>query len=214
MAESIKQKQIRALGIYEILIKKYPNPTTMLLHKNSFQFLIAVILSAQCTDDMVNRVTPKLFNRFKTIDELADADIEDVKVAIKSINYFNNKALNIKNTAQLIRKGFDYSVPNNREDLVSLPGVGRKTANVILGQVFDKPAITVDTHVRRLANRIGFSGQSDPAKVESDLMKVWPNNLWTVLSTITIFHGRNTCMARKPKCNICVINKYCLKILA
>jgi len=182
---------------------------TFLNHDSPFQLLIAVILSAQCTDDRVNKVTPGLFKLFPTSEKLANAQLEDVVATIKSVNFFNNKSKNIIKTAQIIEQEHEGKVPNNLEALVELPGVGRKTANVVLGQSFNIPGITADTHVMRVSRRLGFTKATDPVKVERDLMKVWPKETWIDFSSITILHGRHTCDARSPKCSRCELNKLC-----
>jgi endonuclease III len=196
-------------NIFNNLKKDYPNTKTKLLYNTPFQFLIAVVLSAQTTDDQVNSVTPGLFKSFKTVKELASAEIESVEKSINRVNYFHNKARNIKKTAALIDKQFNNVVPKNREELLSLPGVGRKSANVVLSEIYAIPAITVDTHVKRLAFRIGFTKEKDPYKVELDLAKIWPQSQWAKYSSLIIFHGRTICKARTPNCSDCSIRNFC-----
>ena len=154
-------------------------------------------------------VTPLLFKEFPTPHDMGKANIEDIKECIKSINFFNNKAVNIKKTAFTIDTVYNGQVPDDRDLLMELPGVGRKTANVVIGQAFDQPGITVDTHVKRLSQRLKFTNQSDPLKVEFDLIKVWDESLWTEFSSILILHGRNTCKARKALCSSCEVAKFC-----
>ena len=209
MRESNRLKKERAVRIFDILKSHYPPVTTFLTHKNEFELLIAVILSAQCTDERVNIVTPALFDVLPTPQAFVDADIDVIKDLIKSINFFNNKAINIQKTCHILCDKHNSSVPNNLEDLIELPGVGRKTANVILGQAFDIPGITVDTHVKRLCNRLKFTKHDDAVKAEYDLIKIWPTDIWIDMSTLLILHGRTTCNARSPKCSSCIISKDC-----
>ena len=209
MRESKKNKQHRAVTIFDILKDTYPPVTTFLTHKNEFELLIAVILSAQCTDDRVNMVTPALFDSLPTPQAFVDADLDDIKDLIKSINFFNNKAKNIQATAQILLDDHQGIVPPNLDDLIKLPGVGRKTANVVLGQAFDIPGITVDTHVKRLSQRLGFTKHDDAVKAEFDLNSIWPKETWIDFSSLLILHGRKVCNARKPKCNECQLVQYC-----
>lgn len=209
MPESLKKAQIRAVSIFDVLKDTYPPVTTFLSHKNEFELLIAVILSAQCTDERVNMVTPALFDAFPTPKALVNAELNGIKSLIKSINFFNNKAKNIQATAQQLLDKFNGQVPADLDALVSLPGVGRKTANVVLGQAFDIPGITVDTHVRRLTQRLGFTKHEDAVKIEMDLIKRWPRGIWIDMSSLIILHGRNICDARKPKCCECPISSFC-----
>lgn len=202
-------KKERALHVYANLDKKYPNVTTFLTHNSTFELLIAVILSAQCTDARVNLVTPNLFKRFPNPENLAYADIDSVRNAIKSINFFNNKAINIQKTAKLIYEKYNNTVPDTLDALIELAGVGRKTANVVLGQAFGIPGITVDTHVKRVSNRLGFTKHTDAVKAERDLMTLWPKNIWSNFSTVLILHGRDVCDSRKPKCDLCSFGQIC-----
>lgn len=209
MRESLKSKKQRISQIYPILETLYPDVSTFLTHDTPFQLLIAVILSAQCTDERVNLVTPRLFQKFPTPEALATANPDEVVKTIKSINFFNNKAHNIQKTAQIIHTDYRDEVPRTLSNLIQLPGVGRKTANVVLGQAFNIPGITVDTHIKRVTRRLGFTKESDPVKIEYDLMKVWPENWWNMLSTTLILHGRTTCPARKPRCEACQLAAFC-----
>lgn len=211
--ESFSSKKIRAKLIFTQLIKHHPPLSTFLTHKNSFELLIAVILSAQCTDERVNLTTPKLFESFPTPELLAKAEVSRVEGLIKSINYYRTKSKNIIQTAKLMVESFNSQVPNTLDELILLPGVGRKTANVMLGQAFGKPGITVDTHVRRLVKRLGFTKHNDATLIEYDLQKSWPVDIWTDLSTHLIYHGRQVCSPRKPDCLTCVVNEHCPKIL-
>tara|TARA_Y100001935_G_C17276042_1_gene494719 strand:- start:62 stop:715 length:654 start_codon:yes stop_codon:yes gene_type:complete len=209
MRESIKKSQLRAVSIFDVLKDTYPPVTTFLTHRNEFELLIAVILSAQCTDERVNMVTPALFDALPTPMAFVNAELDYIKSFIKSINFFNNKAKNIQATAQRLVDDFNAQVPPDLEALVSLPGVGRKTANVVLGQAFDIPGITVDTHVRRLTQRLGFTTHEDAVKIEMDLIKRWPTDIWIDMSSLIILHGRNICDARKPNCFDCSISSFC-----
>lgn len=203
------RKKERALKVFDMLNEKYPDVGTFLEYKNPYELLIAVILSAQCTDERVNMVTPLLFERFPTPENLYKADIEFIAETIKSINFFNNKAKNIQATAGILFNRYGSVVPDTLEKLVELPGVGRKTANVVLGQAFGKPGITVDTHVKRVSNRLGFTKHQDPVKAEYDLMKCWPKETWTDFSSIMILHGRHTCKAQRPLCDTCEFVEFC-----
>jgi endonuclease-3 len=209
MRESLKKAQERTQRLFRVLQTHYPPVTTFLTHNNTFELLIAVILSAQCTDARVNQVTPALFKALPTPQAMVDANLDTIKTLIKSINFFNNKAINIQKTAERLITHYQGRVPNTLDDLVSLPGVGRKTANVVLGQAFGIPGITVDTHVKRLCQRLGFTQHTDPVKIEMDCIKKWPKDCWIDLSSLLILHGRSTCVARKPRCVECVISMDC-----
>ena len=209
MRESLKSKKKRAIEIFQILKNTYPPITTFLTHKNEFELLIAVILSAQCTDDRVNIVTPNLFEKLPMPKDFVNAELTTIKELIKSINFFNNKAKNIQLTCEILIDKHNGKVPMDLNSLIELPGVGRKTANVVLGQAFDIPGITVDTHVKRLSQRLGFTKHDDAVKAEYDLMKIWPTETWIDFSSLLILHGRKVCNARKPKCNDCVIKDIC-----
>ena len=207
MRESLKSKRERALHIFDYLKNHYPPVTTFLTHKNDFELLIAVILSAQCTDDRVNIVTPSLFDALPTPQAFVNAELNEIKELIKSINFFNNKAINIQKTANILVDKHNGKVPSDLDALIELPGVGRKTANVVLGQAFDIPGITVDTHVKRLSQRLGFTKNDDAVKAEYDLIKIWPQETWIDYSSLLILHGRKVCNARKPKCDDCGLTK-------
>lgn len=205
----MKASHQKANEIFQILTDAYGSIHTFLNHESPFQLLIAVILSAQCTDERVNKETPKLFKKYPTAETLAKADLENVKDCIKSINFFKNKSLNIIKTAKIIHEKYHGDVPDKLEELVELPGVGKKTANVILGQIYKKPAITVDTHVNRLSTRLGFSKEKDANKKEKILKKKWPSGIWTDLSSLLILHGREKCHSRNPKCSDCQLSHLC-----
>jgi endonuclease III len=192
------------------LKKLYPDARTELDFTTPWQLLVATILSAQSTDRTVNLVTPALFARFATPQALAVANPEEVEGIIKSTGFFRNKTKSIVGAAQAITERFNGEVPSTMDDLYGLPGVGRKTANVVLGNAFDKSfGIVVDTHVTRLARRLGLTANTDAVKIEQDLMPVVPKRDWTVFSHLLIFHGRRICFARKPNCAGCVLADIC-----
>jgi endonuclease-3 len=209
MPESILRKKARAKAIYRILTKNYPNVRCELVYKNPYQLLVATVLSAQCTDKRVNQTTPALFKKYNSIKKMAAADIKDLQKLVKSTGFYRAKAKNIKNLSQKILTDFNGKVPSNIEDLVTLPGVGRKTANVVLGHGFNIPGITVDTHFGRLSRRFGWSDQKDPVKVEFEVAKLIPQRQWTNLSQRLIWHGRRVCHSRRPACGACAIAKLC-----
>lgn len=183
------------------LYRIYPNPKTALLHKNAFQLLVATILSAQATDKTVNTVTPSLFAKYKTAKDFATAPLADIDNAIKKVNFHNNKAKSIKAAARMIVEKFGGKVPDNMEDLDSLPGVARKTANVVLGSAFGKAeGIVVDTHVMRLSQKLGLTREKTPEKIEQDLMKIVPKDQWINFSFLLINYGREFCPARPHDC--------------
>ncbi len=194
------------------LARLYPEPKTALQYDSPVQLLVAVILSAQCTDARVNMVTPVLFARFADAKSLASAERDELESLIKSTGFFRNKAKHIQACCKAIVEQFGGEVPQSLEELVKLPGIGRKTANVVLGEAFGVPGITVDTHVGRLSRRIGLTVHTDPVKVEHDLMKLIPQRHWTTFSHLLILHGRQVCHARKPKCDQCVLNSFCPKV--
>jgi endonuclease III len=199
----------RVRKILPILEKVYPDARTALNFKNPLELLIATILSAQCTDVRVNMVSKDLFRKYKSAGDWVKADIKEIESDIKSTGFYHNKATSIKSTCAEIIERFDSRVPDTMEELVTLPGVGRKTANVVLGNAFGMPAIACDTHVIRLSRRLGLSENSDPVKLEFDLAEIVPKKSWTLFSHLLIFHGRNVCKARKPDCENCQISKYC-----
>jgi endonuclease III len=212
--ESLEEKRVRASAIVKLLRKDFPQAKTALLHASPFELLIATILSAQCTDTRVNMTTPVLFGRFGAPRELANADQTELEEIIRSTGFFRMKAKNIIACSKGIMERFGGEVPSNMEDLVSLPGVGRKTANVVLGQAFGiVSGVVVDTHVQRLAGRMGFSKEKAPEKIEQDLMAVFSKRSWIDISNLLILHGRRTCPARKPKCDGCCVGGMCPRLL-
>ncbi len=198
-----------ARSIYRILSKAYPDVHCELDFKNPLQLLVATVLSAQCTDKRVNQVTPALFRRYRTAKDFAYADLLDIEELIHSTGFFRAKARNIKGLAIKIESEFNGKVPRTLDELVTLPGVGRKTANVVLGHAFDTPGITVDTHFGRLSRRFHWSHSMDPVKVEHDVAALIPQKEWTNLSQRMIWHGRRICHSRKPACGACPLAKIC-----
>jgi endonuclease III len=204
------KKSDRAQATYQRLKQLYPDAHCELVHSNPFELLIATILSAQCTDVRVNMVTPGLFKRYPTPAKLAGAALTEVEELIRSINFYKNKSKNIIACAQDLCQMHQGEVPRTVEQLSELPGVGRKTANVVLGNAFNiNTGIVVDTHVKRTAHLLGLTKESEPEKVELDLMKLFPNECWTELSHLLIFLGRRTCIARRPQCDLCTLNDFC-----
>lgn len=199
-----------AIIIIEALKKMYPDAKCSLDFSTPFQMLVSVVLSAQCTDERVNKTTPSIFSKYSTPQDFTDMDIELLEELIHPCGFYKTKAKNLKRTAQILVEKYDGIVPNNMEDLMSLPGVGRKSANVIMLEAFDLPqGIAVDTHCKRIANRLGFSSESDPAKIEQDLLKVIPKEYYKDVNHIFIWHGRNVCTSQKPKCDSCKLQQYC-----
>ena len=196
--------------LVETLKNTYPEATCSLDFETPFQMVVAVMLSAQCTDERVNKTTPQLFKRCKSIQDFADIDIKELEEIIHPCGFYKNKAKNIKLCAKQVLENFNGIVPNNMEDLQSLAGIGRKSANVIMLEVFGiAKGIAVDTHAKRISNLIGLSNESDPLKIEQDLIKIFPKEFLKDINHLLVWHGRNTCIARSPKCNICSINKWC-----
>ncbi|PKL52218.1 MAG: endonuclease III [Nitrospira bacterium HGW-Nitrospira-1] len=198
-----------AKKIVNILLKKYPSPQTALNFKNPLELLVATILSAQCTDSRVNLVALRLFQKYKTAADFAQADLKEFEEEIKPTGFYRNKARAIINCCRMLCKEYDSVVPSTLDELVRLPGVGRKTANVILGSAFGRPAIAVDTHVLRVSNRLGLAHSKNPDKVEAELNQQIEQGKWTKVNHALILHGRETCGARRPKCGSCVIFEEC-----
>jgi endonuclease-3 len=196
-------------AIYRALTKEFPVVRCELDFKTPYQLLVATVLSAQCTDKRVNEVTPALFKKFPTPQKMAKAPQRDIEKFIKSAGFFRTKAKNIKGLSNLLVDEYKGKVPDELEELIKLPGVGRKTANVVLGHAFGKPGITVDTHFGRLSRRFKWTKQTDPVKVEFEIAELFPPKDWTNLSTRLIWHGRRYCTARSPKCSICPLAKLC-----
>jgi endonuclease-3 len=199
----------QARAVYRILTKTYPEIRCELDFKNPLQLILATVLSAQCTDKRVNKVTPALFRKYKNAKALAGADIADLENLVFQTGFYRAKARNIKGLATKLVTDFDGEVPRTLEELITLPGVGRKTANVVLGHAFDIPGITVDTHFGRLSRRFGWTKEMDPVKVERIVGELIPQKEWTNLSQRMIWHGRRICHSRKPACGACPIAKIC-----
>jgi endonuclease-3 len=207
----VKQSPIeRTAAILAILKKTYPKAKCSLDYKTPLQLIVATILSAQCTDVRVNMVTPGLFKKYPTAAKLAAADSGELEKEIQSTGFYRNKAKSLKAMAAALVEKHGGKVPQTMEELTQLAGVGRKTANVVLGNAFGKNVgVVVDTHVARVSQRLGLTKQTDPVKIETDLMKLVPQEDWTIWSHLLIFHGRAVCQARNPKCGECVILKLC-----
>jgi endonuclease-3 len=208
--ESRKAKRERAAAIYRLLEEEYPEAHCELDHRSPFELAVATILSAQTTDERVNQVTPELFRRFPDADSLAGAPQDEVEEIIRSTGFFRNKARNIIGFAVSLQEDHDGEIPRDIRTLSSMPGVGRKTANVILGNAFGiNEGVVVDTHVKRLAFLMKLTNQKTPEKVEKDLVPLFPREDWTMLSHLLIWHGRRVCDARKPACERCVVSHLC-----
>ena len=205
-----RSRKGRGRAVAEILAEERPVVPVPLDHRNEFELLAATILSAQCTDKMVNTVTPALFARYPTPADLAAAGITDVEEIIRPTGFFHSKAKSLIGMATAIEERFGGEMPTTMEDLVTLPGVGRKTASVLLGHWFDEPAIAVDTHVLRLARRLGLTDSDDPVRVEADLKEVWPRDMWADTGLRLIMHGREVCPARRPRCDGCALWNACV----
>lgn len=208
-------KRNDAINIINILKDTYPDAQCSLDFETPFQMVVAVMLSAQCTDERVNKTTPALFDRCKTIEDFANIDINELEDIIHPCGFYKNKAKNIKLCAKQVLENFGGIVPNNMKDLMSLAGVGRKSANVVMLEVFDDAqGIAVDTHAKRISNLIGFSSENEPEKIEHDLIRLIPKEYWKDVNHLLIWHGRNICVARNPKCDICPVRGYCKNKMA
>ncbi len=199
----------RIRKIFPILRKTYPEAKIALKHSNPLELLVSTILSAQCTDVRVNMVTKTLFKKYTSAKDWAKADVKEIESDIKSTGFFRNKAANIKGACTKVIEEFDGKIPGTMDEILTLPGVGRKTANCVLGNAFGVPGVVCDTHVIRLSRRLGLSPNSDPVKLEFDLAEIVPRKNWLLFSDLLIFHGRSICKARKPDCVNCPIAKYC-----
>lgn len=202
----------RVLKAIDVLKERYPDALCSLTASNPFELLVAVRLSAQCTDARVNMVTPALFERYKTLDDYCNADIKDIENIIRSCGFYRSKAESIIGMAQMVRDKFGGVVPDNIEDLITLPGVGRKTANLIVGDVYGKESIVVDTHMIRISNRIGLVNVKDPEKIEYALKKVVPANEGSDFCHRIVLFGRDVCSARKPLCDECPMSDFCKRV--
>ena len=203
-----------AIKIVEILKKYYPDAKCSLDFNTPFELLVATILSAQCTDERVNKTTPSIFSKYSIPEDFANIDIIELETLIHPCGFYKNKAKNIKACANKILSDFNGKVPQTADELITLPGVGRKTANVVMLEGFDiAQGIAIDTHAKRISNSIGLSNESDPIKIEKDLLALFPKKNLKDINHLFMWHGRNICIARNPKCDICPINKYCNKFL-
>ena len=208
--ESRKALRERGARIYDFLEVEYPEARTALEHANPFELAVATILSAQCTDERVNMVTPALFRRFPDAAALAGAPLEELEGIIHSTGFFRSKARNLVGMARAVMAEYGGELPRSLAELTRLPGIGRKTANVILGNAFGvDEGVVVDTHVKRLSGRLGLTAEKTPERIELDLMEVFPRERWTPLPHLLIFHGRRVCVARKPRCRECVVAALC-----
>jgi endonuclease-3 len=200
----------RALRILELLEKEYAGAKLALDYKNPLELLVATILSAQCTDERVNIVTKQLFKKYTKAEDYANADLAQLEQDIRSTGFYRNKAKHLKNCCQLLVEKYHSQVPKTMAELLELPGVARKTANIVLTNAYGiVEGIAVDTHVRRLAQRLGLTENDDPAKIEADLMRLVPRDKWVRIADLLVFHGRRVCAAKKPQCSACVLNKIC-----
>jgi endonuclease III len=200
----------RAEEVAKILEKTNPNPKTELIHKNEYELAVSVMLSAQTTDKKVNQVTPELFSKYSTWEKLANADLKDIQRIIRPVNFYVGKSERLIRAGQTVVSEFDGKLPKSMEDLMKIPGIARKSANVIMQEVWGiAEGIVVDTHVTRVSNRLGLTTQQDPKKIEKDLMNIVPKKYWRNFSGNMVLHGRYVCVARKPKCEECSLNKIC-----
>ncbi len=207
MKKEYEMKRVKE--IIKILSRVIPDARIALKFSNPLELLIATILSAQCTDVKVNQVTEDLFKKYRSPEAYGEADLRELEEDIRPTGFYRNKAKSIQKCCQKLVTRFRGEVPKTLEDLVTLPGVGRKTANVVLGNVFGIPGIVVDTHVQRLSQRIGLTKNHDPVKIEFDLMEIVPQEEWTRFSNLLVWHGRRTCTAKKPLCQTCAVRKFC-----
>lgn len=209
MRESKAKRRERAAEIISILERSYPDSGIALRYETPFQLLVATILSAQCTDERVNTVTPGLFERFPGPQDFLDAPVEELEQAIYSTGFYRNKAKSIRGACQALVERHGGSVPSTMEELVDLPGVGRKTANVLLGHCFGVPGLVVDTHVKRISNLLGLVDSKNPDVIERELTDVVPEEKWVIFSHLLADHGRAICVARRPKCSECPVSLLC-----
>ena len=203
-------KKTDIINFINILKQTYPDATCSLDFKNPFQITVAVMLSAQCTDERVNKTTPALFEKCKTIEDFANIDIKELEEIIHPCGFYKNKAKNIKECAKMVLTKFNGEVPHTRDELLTLPGIGRKSANVILLEAFGiAKGIAVDTHAKRVSNRMGLSSETDPEKIEQDLLKIFPKEYLKDINHLFVWHGRKTCDSRKPLCDTCTVKQFC-----
>ena len=204
------EPKARALKIIELLEKEHKDAKIALRYSNPLELLVATILSAQATDEQINKITPSLFKKYKKAEDYANVDLKELEQDIKSSGFYHNKARNIKNCCKMLVDKYNSKVPKRMDELLELPGVARKTANIVLTNAYGIVAgVAVDTHVRRLAQRLGLTENDDPNKIEADLMNIVPKEKWMRITDLLIFHGRRVCTAKKPNCAGCVLNKVC-----
>jgi len=204
------EPKTRALKVMELLEQEHPDAKVALHYSNPLELLMATILSAQSTDETINKVTKTLFKKYTKPEDYANADLKELEQDIRSTGFYHNKAKNLQNSAKMLVEKYNSKVPKTMEELVKLPGVARKTANIVLTNAYGVIAgVAVDTHVRRLAQRLGLSENNDPNKIEQDLMSIVPKEKWMRITDLLIFHGRRVCTAKKPNCAKCVLNKIC-----
>jgi endonuclease-3 len=209
-AEENLEKRARVLKAIELLEGEYPDAKTALKYSNPLELLVATILSAQCTDKRVNAVTKNLFKKYKTSEDYAESDLSELEEDVRPTGFFRNKARNIQKSCRLLVEKFNSQVPKTMDEIIELPGVARKTANIVLSNAYGViEGVAVDTHVRRLSQRLEFTENKSPDKIERDLMEIVPMAQWKRITDLLIFHGRKVCVARKPKCSICVLNEIC-----
>ncbi len=213
MRESLTNKRERMRRILNILYQTYPDSKCSLAHDSTFQLLISTMLSAQCTDQRVNKVTPELFRHYPTPKRMADAPLEHLAELVRSTGFFNSKSKNMSACARRLMEKHGGEVPANLDDLVKLPGVGRKTANVVLGTGFHIPGLVVDTHVIRIGNLLDMTESQDPVKIELELQKIIEKADWVMFTHLIIDHGRAVCIARRPRCYDCVLSELCPSVL-
>jgi len=213
MRESLQSKRIRMEKILEQLYRAYPDSKCSLEHRSPFQLLISTMLSAQCTDERVNMVTPELFKHYPTARDMAEAPVEHLADLVRSTGFFNSKSRNMSACAKALVEQYDGEVPPDLDALVKLPGVGRKTANVVLGTGFRIPGLVVDTHVIRISNLLGMTRQKDAVKIEMELQKIIEKEHWVMFTHLIIDHGRAVCIARRPQCHQCVLAEFCPSVL-
>ena len=207
--ESLINKKKRIAKIISILKEEYPDSKCSLIYDNPFQLLVATILSAQCTDERVNKVTSKIFPKYPDAKAFSMLSKEEIGELIYSTGFYNNKAKNIKGMSDTVSKKYNGEIPDNIDQLTQLPGVGRKTANVVLGNVFNVPSLVVDTHVTRIANLLKFTRSKNPVIIEKELCKIVDNKDWSIFAHLLIDHGRKVCIANRPQCDVCSFNEYC-----
>lgn len=208
--ETLADKKKRVEKIIELLEKEYPDAKTALHYSNPLEILVATILSAQATDKQVNVVTKSLFKKYKMAKDYASVDLSELEQDIRSTGFYRNKAKHLKNATKLLVEKYDGKVPRNMDELVELQGVARKTANIVLSNAYGiVVGVAVDTHVKRLSQRLGLTDNTNPDKIEKDLMDIVPKKQWARVTNLLIFHGRNVCTARKPNCKECTLNKLC-----